>query len=216
MKLKKIKLFLFIMIIHFSFSSNVFSQNLQFDDSGFSIGFILSPSFGILDLPNDFFNVYTAVNMNLGYTVALDIIGFSFLADVGYNYHVSVNTFGNSENSGTTKKSSHNIALGGLTKIHFGSFGLGFGVGVKMPLYSSESTVSILINTTSELDEEYQLTPYIKGIMEFAIPTSYRNAFILGMSLEYSFNADKSKPRLVDPQGIYIGFIIGGKYGPNI
>lgn len=239
MKLKKIKLFLFVIMTYVSFSSSVLAEDLD-NNSGFTIGLLFTPSYGVLNLPNDFYNINAAVNIETGYIIDFGAVGLSFLLDMGYSYHATVsitdfskltdinNLVDDALNGGAGSSlldeelisvwSSHNITIGGLMKIHFGVFGLGVGGGLKIPFYSTWYAVYAQDSDIFTVYDEYEVTPYVKGVMEFAIPTGKRSSFVMGLIAEYNFNFEEeySNPKLIDMKGFYVGITFGGKFGPNI
>ncbi|WP_028329511.1 hypothetical protein [Brachyspira alvinipulli] len=177
------------------------------------------------------------VNLQGGYLVSDGDIGISLLADLGYS-HDSFGLTSSYQNTAGKKVdvkeyyTFENLSVGILPKFHYKNFGIGLGLGVKIPLYLTHSTESKIDNTStktygyynaSKIDDviKNSVITYVKLTFDYSFYVADDIALLLGAYLGTDFGLDLRGAEVVmvesrDLASFDLGVQLGVKFGQGI
>ena len=187
----------------------------------------------------------SGVHAQIGYMFDFGSVGLSLLGDLGYSYdsyRMSFSLSSSAQGMSYDMKAyysmyMHNFQIGVLPKLNFGSFAIGIGGGVKIPMAGTleskiEQTMTIggqpIINDTQTESSKYvssdfktSIIPYIKATFDYSLFFTDNMAFVLGAYLGYDFGiAYKNNQPLFKEDSrldsFDIGAEIGFKFGPRV
>ena len=233
-----------------------------FAESGFeaALSVPLGASFGIFTGESDFTvsafsSVAPAINSEvgfdsgvhaqIGYMFDFGSVGLSLLGDLGYSYDsyrmsfslsASNPSIGSYDMKAYYSMYMHNFQIGVLPKLNFGSFAIGIGAGVKIPMAGTLETkieqsgtmFGQSINNTQTESSKYvssdfktSIIPYIKATFDYSFFFNDNMAFVLGAYLGYDFGIAYKNNQLLFKEdsrldSFDIGAEIGFKFGPRV
>ena len=253
--MKKIKRLSLVIVLILVANIKVFAE------SGFeaALSVPLGASFGIFTGESDFTvsafsSVAPAINSEvgfdsgvhaqIGYMFDFGSVGLSLLGDLGYSYDsyrmsfslsASNPSIGSYDMKAYYSMYMHNFQIGVLPKLNFGSFAIGIGGGVKIPMAGTiETKIEANLNghqiDFSQLDGSAKyvssdfktsIIPYIKATFDYSFFFTDNMAFVLGAYLGYDFGiAYKNNQELFKEDSrldsFDIGAEIGFKFGPRV
>ncbi|MEI0447708.1 hypothetical protein R4J03_11710 [Brachyspira intermedia] len=232
-----------------------------FAESGFeaALSVPLGASFGIFTGESDFTvsafsSVAPAINSEvgfdsgvhaqIGYMFDFGSVGLSLLGDLGYSYDsyrmsfslsASNPSIGSYDMKAYYSMYMHNFQIGVLPKLNFGSFAIGIGGGVKIPMAGTiETKIEANLNGHQldfsqfegsgkyvSSDFKTSIIPYIKATFDYSFFFNDNMAFVLGAYLGYDFGIAYKNNQLLFKEdsrldSFDIGAEIGFKFGPRV
>ncbi|MEI0551532.1 hypothetical protein R4K89_14635 [Brachyspira intermedia] len=187
----------------------------------------------------------SGVHAQIGYMFDFGSVGLSLLGDLGYSYDSYRMSFSLSGSGGVSGANfdmkayynmyMHNFQIGILPKLNFGSFAVGIGAGVKIPMAGTiETKIEANLNghqiDFSQLDGSAKyvssdfktsIIPYIKATFDYSFFFNDNMAFVLGAYLGYDFGIAYKNNQLLFKEdsrldSFDIGAEIGFKFGPRV
>lgn len=184
------------------------------------------------------------VSFQGGYAVSDGDIGISLLLDLGYSHDSFGLTSSSKENDVVKKKKEYytfeNLAIGILPKFHYKNFAVGFGVGVKVPLYLTHTGEFTEGNTTTKTESNYDVNniknitknsviTYVKLTFDYSFYIHEKAAFLLGAYAGTDFGIDLRGSegyydngkwvKVIDSRNLAsfdLGIQLGMKFGDNL
>ena len=233
--MKKIKRFILTAAMTMAFGISAFAE------SGFE--FILNVPLGLgIGIPTKTekdtykpLSVKSGVGFDGGVTAQLgymfqvvDGFGISVLGELGYahtsrSFSANVNNF-----SYSRTYSFDSFQIGLLPKFNIGTFAIGIGGGVKIPISGKSSSKVKMANGGQKVENKLKMKDlkdmyspavigYIKGTFDYSIFFMDNLAFNVGLYLEYDMIKTKaSQTTKSEMQNIFdIGVELGLKFGPK-
>ena len=182
----------------------------------------------------------SGVTVQLGYMIGLGKIGISILGELGYSYdsyrvYYSGKLEGIAEGKMTTGLHTHSFQIGLLPKINIGSFAIGVGAGVKIPVsaYSMTKTEASLGNwggtinsgelklNRDDIENAYSrnVIPYLKVTFDYSFFFNNKMAFNLGAYLGGDFGLGNKNPlndEFIGVNSFDIGLQLGFRFAPKL
>ena len=186
----------------------------------------------------------SGVHAQIGYMFDFGSVGLSLLGDLGYSYDsyrmsfslsASNPSIGSYDMKAYYSMYMHNFQIGVLPKLNFGSFAIGIGGGVKIPMAGTiETKIEANLNGHQldfsqfegsgkyvSSDFKTSIIPYIKATFDYSFFFNDNMAFVLGAYLGYDFGIAYKNNQLLFKEdsrldSFDIGAEIGFKFGPRV
>ncbi|MEI0565619.1 hypothetical protein [Brachyspira pulli] len=182
----------------------------------------------------------SGVTAQLGYMIGIGKIGVSILGELGYSYdsyryYYSIDIGNFAKEKTTIGLHTHSFQIGLLPKINIGSFAIGVGAGVKIPVsaYSTTKTEASLGNwggtinsgesklNRDDIENLYSrnVIPYLKVTFDYSFFFNNKMAFNVGAYLGYDFGlAEKSTidNEYTGVDSFDIGLQLGLRFAPKL
>ena len=185
----------------------------------------------------------SGVHAQIGYMFDFGSVGLSLLGDLGYSYdsyRMSFSLSSSAQGVSYDMKAyysmyMHNFQIGVLPKLNFGSFAIGIGAGVKIPMAGTiETKIEANLNghqldfsqfegSSKYVSSDFKtsIIPYIKATFDYSFFFNDNMAFVLGAYLGYDFGIAYKNNQLLFKEdsrldSFDIGAEIGFKFGPRV
>ena len=182
----------------------------------------------------------SGVTAQLGYMIGLGKIGISILGELGYSYdsyrvYYSGDIGNFAKGKITTGLYTHSFQIGLLPKINIGSFAIGVGAGVKIPVsaYSTTKTEGSLGNwggtvnsgesklNRDDIENLYSrnVIPYLKVTFDYSFFFNNKMAFNIGAYLGGDFglaNKNTVNDKYIGVNSFDIGLQLGFRFAPKL
>ncbi len=138
--------------------------------------------------------------------------GMSLSAEVGYN----ISIVGYDDRPAIAVNS---VIVGAMQKINISKIAFGIGGGLKIP-FMAVSLKGIYDDdsfrfSAKKLDEDIDLTPYIKAVVDYSLFVDTKTAIILGINGVYNFDVGYNRLK-AGQKGYYFGAHVGFKFAPRL
>ena len=182
----------------------------------------------------------SGVTAQLGYMIGIGKIGISILGELGYSYdsyrvYYTGKVYNGFEGKMTTGLHTHSFQIGLLPKINIGSFAIGVGAGVKIPVsaYSTTKTEASLGNwggtinsgesklNRDDIENLYSrnVIPYLKVTFDYSFFFNNKMAFNIGAYLGGDFglaNKNPANDKYIGVNSFDIGLQLGFRFAPKL
>ena len=182
----------------------------------------------------------SGVTAQLGYMIGIGKIGVSILGELGYSYdsyrvYYSGDIGNFAKGKITTGLYTHSFQIGLLPKINIGSFAIGVGAGVKIPVsaYSTTKTEGSLGNwggtlnsgesklNRDDIENLYSrnVIPYLKVTFDYSFFFNNKMAFNIGAYLGGDFglaNKNTVNDKYIGVNSFDIGLQLGFRFAPKL
>ena len=182
----------------------------------------------------------SGVTAQLGYMIGLGKIGISILGELGYSYdsyrvYYTGKVYNGFEGKMTTGLHTHSFQIGLLPKINIGSFAIGVGAGVKIPVsaYSTskidysipiigDGTINsgeVKLNRDDIENYDRNVIPYLKVTFDYSFFFGNKMAFNIGAYLGGDFglaNKNPANDKYIGVNSFDIGLQLGFRFAPKL